>query len=353
LFEGVDRDRLLDMDRRLAPARRNALTVLGVALLLSSPWLGPWTLPPLFLAAGLFGLSTRLAGQAKRPEYLILGAWIVTEAIIALAVALTGGPRVATMGWLAIPIVTLFRFSERLAKIGALIALTMLGAVAFGTDPGAVIREPPLVIAPAATIIAVAMLLVALIRSDVEHRGASLVDELTGLWNRRAFDDHAEALQQRAHLTGDPGAVLVIDVDGFKLVNDVHGHPAGDKVLADIARRIRDKRRALQLVYRYGGEEFALLLPGAEVEEATAFAETLRAAVADDPVGGAHRMAVSIGVAASRRGQPFPYTELFAAADAAMYTAKEVGGNRVCPATTPHPASTSKPQTALASAVGV
>jgi diguanylate cyclase (GGDEF)-like protein len=302
LFEDIDRDRLLDMDRRLAPARRNALAVLGLALLLCSPWLGPWTLPPLFLAAALFGLATRRAGDSKHPEYLILGAWIVTEAIIALAVALTGGPRVATLGWLAIPIVTLFRFTERLAKIGAMIALTFLAAVAFGTDAPAVLHDPPLVVAPAATIIAVALLLVALIRSDVEHRGASLIDDLTGLWNRRAYYQHAEALEQRAQRTGDPGAVIVLDLDSFKSINDRHGHPAGDRVLADVARRIRGERRALELIYRYGGEEFVLLLPGAELEEATAFASSLQAAVAQQPVGDGHRMTVSLGVAASMRG---------------------------------------------------
>jgi GGDEF domain-containing protein len=150
------------------------------------------------------------------------------------------------------------------------------------TDIHSVLHDPPLVIVPAATIIAVALLLVALIRSDIEHRGASLIDDLTGVWNQQAYYQHAEALEQRAQRTGDPGAVIVLDLDSFKLVNDLHGHSAGDKVLADIAQRIRGERRALELIYRYGGEEFvALLLPGAELEEATTFVSAFRLARPD------------------------------------------------------------------------
>lgn len=350
LFAGVDRDRLLDMDRRLAPARRNALAVLAVALLLGSPWLGPWTLAPLLLAAGLFGLATRLAGKSTRPEYLILGAWIVTEAIIALAVALTGGPRVATMGWLAIPIVTLFRFSERLAKIGAVIALTMLGAVAFATDPGAVIHDPPLLIAPAATIIAIAMLLVALIRSDTEHRTECVIDGLTGLLNRKAAESRAAELEQQAAVTGEPVALIEIDFDRFKRINDELGHAAGDAALAEVAYRFRKRVRAYDLVYRLSGEEFLMIVPGADLEEATVLAEDLRAAVASEPLSNGRRVTISAGVSASTRGETFSYRDVLREADLALYAAKESGRNRVCPAGTQHPASSPTPQAGLAGA---
>jgi diguanylate cyclase (GGDEF)-like protein len=330
LFEDIDRDRLLDMDRRLAPARRNALAVLGLALLVCSPWLGPWTLLPLFLASGLFRLATRRAGSAKHPEYLILGAWVATEAIIALAVALTGGPRVATMGWLAIPIVTLFRFSERVAKAGAVIALTMLGAVAFGTDLRSVLHNPPLVVAPAATIIAVALLLVALIRSDVEHRGESLMDDLTELWNRRAFASHAEALVQQGAVTGETVAVIFGDIDEFKLLNDLGGHSAGDSALRQVAARLRGQLRAFDLLYRYGGEEVVVLLPGANLREAAAVAEKLRAAVAANPLEDGVRVTMSFGVTASEPGTTLSIRELVSQADTLMYRAKEQGRNQVC-----------------------
>jgi hypothetical protein len=143
--EELDRERMLDMDERLAPVRRNALVVLGIALLLSAPWVGAWTLAPLLLAAVLFKLANRRAGGWERPEYPILGAWIASEAIIAAAIALAGGPRIVTLGWLVIPIVTLpSRFSARVVKLGAALALLLLAAVAFGTDASAVIRDPPL-----------------------------------------------------------------------------------------------------------------------------------------------------------------------------------------------------------------
>jgi diguanylate cyclase (GGDEF)-like protein len=330
LFEGVDRDRLLDMDRRLAPARRNALAVLAVALLLGSPWLGPWTLAPLLLAAGLFGLATRLAGKSTHPEDLILGAWIATEAIIALAVAVTGGPQIATMGWLAIPIVTLFRFSERLAKIGAVIALTMLGTVAFATDPGAVIHDPPLLIAPAATIVAIAMLLVALIRSDTEHRTECVIDGLTGLLNRKAAESRAAELEQQAALTGEPVALIAIDLDRFKRINDDLGHAAGDAALAEVAYRFRKCLRAYDLVYRLGGEEFLVIVPGAGIEEAIELAEQLRAALASEPLSTGRRVTISAGVSSSTRGETFSYRDVLREADLALYAAKESGRNRVC-----------------------
>jgi diguanylate cyclase (GGDEF)-like protein len=327
----IDRERMLDMDRRIAPARRNALGVLGLALLLSWPWLGPWTLAPLIVAAVMFRFANRHAGSSERPEYAILGAWIGSEVIIALAVALTGGPTVATLGWLVIPIVTLpSRFSERLVIIGAVIALTLLCAVAFATDTHAVLRDPPLVIAPVATIIAVSMLLVALMRSDIEHRGECVIDGLTGLLNRKALATRTRDLEQQAALSGEPVSIIVIDLDNFKTINDLYGHAAGDAALAQVAYRIRKLLRAFDLVYRLGGEEFLVLVPGAEADEAATLAENLRSAVADEPLTDGSRVTMSLGVSASTRGEDFSYRDVFHAADGALYEAKQTGRDRVC-----------------------
>jgi diguanylate cyclase (GGDEF)-like protein len=327
----IDRERMLDMDRRLSPVRRNALGVLGFALLISAPWIGPWTFLPLLVAAGMFKLAKWQAGKSEHPEYAILGAWIGSEAIIALAVALTGGPRVATIGWLVIPIVTLpSRFSERLVGIGAVIALTLLGAVAFGTDAHAVLHDPPLVIAPAATIIAVSMLLVALMRSDIEHRGECVIDQLTGLLNRKALATRAEELEQQSVITGEPVGVIVGDLDHFKRINDESGHEAGDAALKEIAYRLRKHLRAFDLVYRLGGEEFLVLVPGADLAEAATLAENLRVAVAAKPLTNGSEVTMSLGVSASTRGEPFSYRVVFREADDALYEAKQTGRDRVC-----------------------
>ncbi len=333
MFGEIDRERMLDMDRRVAPVRRNALAVLGVALLLSAPWLGWWTLAPLVLAVALFQIADRQARSVARPEYVIFGAWVGSELIVASSVALSGGPRVATMAWLAIPVVTLpARFSARGVSVGVAIALGLLLSVSFATDTHAVLANPPLVIAPAALIVAVAMLSMALMRSDIEHRSECVIDVLTGLLNRKALASRAEELEQQSALTGEPVAIIEADIDRFKRVNDDSGHAVGDRVLAEVARRIRGQLRAFDLVYRLGGEEFIVLLPGAELEDATTLAETLRAVIADEPAVNGRSVTASFGVAASTRGESFRYHDVFAAADTALYEAKREGRDRVCTA---------------------
>jgi hypothetical protein len=112
--DGSDRERTLDMDRRLQPVRLRTFAVLGAALLASAPWVGWWTIAPLLLAVALFSLAgARIEGTA-RPEYWMFAAWAGAEAIIALSIALTGRSAVSLLALLAIPIVTLSaRFSSR------------------------------------------------------------------------------------------------------------------------------------------------------------------------------------------------------------------------------------------------
>ena len=284
------------------------------------------------------------------PEYAIWGAWIGSEAIIALSVAFSGGPKVATMAWLAIPIVTLpARFSGRGVAVGVVSALGMLIAVAFVTDAPAVLANPPLLIAPAALTIAVAMLTMALMRSDIEHRVECVIDELTGLLNRKALASRVCELEQQSEISGEQIAVIVADLDRFKRVNDDAGHATGDLVLAEVARRIRTQLRAFDLIYRLGGEEFVVLLPGADMVAATAVAETLRVALAREPLGTGQLVTASFGVASSTRGKPFRYQYVFAVADAALYEAKTQGRDCVArrgPKSTPMAADQSSRFTA-------
>lgn len=332
---GSDRERMLDMDRRIAPVRRRTFAVLGVALLLCGPWLGWWTIAPLFAAVMLFAAADRATKRMRRPELGLFAAWAGAEAIVAISVAITGGPQVATLSWLAIPVVTLAsRFSIRGIVAGVAIALALLFAVAFGVDAGAVVDEPPLVIAPAALIISIAMLSTALMRSDLEFRSRSVIDPLTGMLNRSALGDRVGELSQQSAVSGYPVSLVLADVDDFKALNDSHGHSTGDAVLRDLAYRLRKRMRAFDLAYRIGGEEFLMLLPGSEPAEAVAFADQLCAAIADEEFGGI-RVTLSCGVAASAAGSTFHYDEVFTAADAALYEAKRSGRNCVCAATDP------------------
>jgi hypothetical protein len=151
---GSDRERMLDMDRRLRPVRQRTFAVLAAALLASGPWVGRWTPAPLLVAAAVFRVAdTRIEGTA-RPEYWMFGAWAGAEAIIAASLALTGSSAVLLLAMLSIPIVTLSaRFSARGILIGVAIALGLMIAVALGTDAHAVIQNPPLLIVPVAVVV--------------------------------------------------------------------------------------------------------------------------------------------------------------------------------------------------------
>lgn len=321
--DGSDRERMLDMDRRLQPVRLRTFAVLAIALLASGPWVGWWTIAPLLLAAGLFrAADTRIEGTA-RPEYWMFAAWAGAEAIIALSVALTGSSAVSMLAMLAIPIVTLSaRFSSRGILIGVATVLGLMIAVAFGTNAHAVLDNPPLLIAPLAVVIAVAMLSVALMRSDVEHRSKAVIDQLTGLLNRNALEARANELEQQSAITGDPVAVILADFDDFKAVNDSVGHAVGDAVLKDVAYLVRKRLRAFDLAYRLGGDEFLVLVPGADREAAASLAEDLREAVASEMVGDGLRVSMSFGVGASKRGQALDYQKVFLQADEALYEDK-------------------------------
>ena len=124
--------------------------------------------------------------------------------------------------------------------------------------------------------------------------------------------------------------LLVADLDHFKRVNDEHGHPAGDAVLKDVAYAMRKALRAFDLVYRVGGEEFVVLLPGADLERTLEVGERLRAAVAEQRTGDI-AVTMSIGAAAARGGG-VRFVDLYGAADAALYAAKRDGRNRVAAA---------------------
>jgi diguanylate cyclase (GGDEF)-like protein len=329
--DGSDRERMLDMDQRLQPVRLRTFAVLGASLLASGPWIGWWTIVPLLLAAGLFRITDNRIEGTVRPEYWIFAAWAAAEAIIALSLLLTGSAAVSLLAFLAIPIVTLSaRFSMRGILLGLALALGLTIAVAFAVNAHAVIAHPPLLFTPLTIIVAVAMLSVALMRSDVEHRSKAVIDQLTGLLNRNALQTRVNELEQQSAISGEPVALLLGDFDAFKAVNDSAGHAVGDAVLRDVAYLVRKRLRAFDLAYRLGGDEFLVLVPGADLRFAATLAEELREAVASETVGDGQRVTMSFGVAASQRGVPFEYPAVFSAADAALYEAKHRGENRVC-----------------------
>jgi two-component system cell cycle response regulator len=157
----------------------------------------------------------------------------------------------------------------------------------------------------------------------------ALTDPLTGFYNRRYLLRHLGGLlaSSQANL-----AVMMIDVDHFKAINDRYGHAVGDAALQAVAETLRRRMRAFDSISRYGGEEFVVVMPGAGAADAMAAAERLRAAIEAmrfAPVpGAAHRLTISVGVALATGGADSPEL-LLRAADLAMYRAKQAGRNRV------------------------
>ena len=164
------------------------------------------------------------------------------------------------------------------------------------------------------------------IRNDELDR-LSRVDGLTGLYNRRHIDEQLGKEILTAERHGQPLAVLMLDIDHFKRVNDVDGHPAGDQVLRQFADRLTEATRAGDTVGRWGGEEFIVIAPHTDLDGALGLGERIRAAVADDEmVAGDHTIAVtvSIGCGIGPAGG-----RLVERADAALYRSKSEGRNRV------------------------
>jgi diguanylate cyclase (GGDEF)-like protein len=324
------RGRMLDMDRRLAPVRRAAIAVLAVVLVASGPWFGWWPLLPLAVAAVAFSVAERWTHRVERPEYVIFAAWVATQVAIAAAVALSDGPVGVAMAWLALPVVTLSaRFSMKGVVWGVGTTLFLMAAVAFGVHADRVINDPPLIIMPVGLVIALGMLSTALMRSDMEHRTEAVVDPLTGMLNRNALATRIAELTQQSLVSGEPIGVLLADVDHFKDINDSHGHSTGDAVLRDVANVLRTHLRAFDLIYRLGGEEFLVLLPGSDLDLTQMHAERLRVAVAEATMAADVRLTMSFGVSASAPGAEFDYDAVFAAADAALYEAKRGGRDQV------------------------
>ncbi len=159
----------------------------------------------------------------------------------------------------------------------------------------------------------------------------SLTDGMTGLWNRRNFDLRLDSELSRALRFNEPFAVVFVELDQMKAVNDRHGHQAGDTVLIELARRLSEAVREVDVVARWGGDEFTLLLPKTGLPGALLLAEKIRAAAGTAPFrteGGSLDITISVGVAAyPEHGSSGK--ELVAAADGAMYRAKAGGRNRV------------------------
>jgi diguanylate cyclase (GGDEF)-like protein len=323
-----ERDRFLDMQSRVRLARV-VTVVCGLGVIASLVPAGGWGVVPLggvMLLVVLAG-GTRIE-RRRRPELWVFVSTVVTiQVTLALAAILTGGPKTMVACLEAAPVLMVgARFSRRGLIVGAPISAALVLAVTLGVDPAYVWRHPESVLVPLSLVIVTAAYLGPLVDSDVRHRADSALDALTGLLNRRGLDARMAEVAEQAALNGQPVSVVAIDVDYLKEINDRHGHASGDRALRAIADILRRNLRSFELLYRVGGDEFLLLLPGASGAQAERIAEALREAVAKArPVDA--MLTCSFGVASSR--ERIDAKSLSTQADAALYRAKRNGRNRV------------------------
>lgn len=182
------------------------------------------------------------------------------------------------------------------------------------------------------TLIALALVLLLVMMRDATKEMVLRLEEdpLSGVLNRRGFDEHGGRVLAKAHQTGEPLALVMADIDHFKAVNDRFGHAAGDLVIAHFANLLQDAAGKTAIVVRLGGEEFAVLLNGKDLTDARRYAETVRASISSEPLvefGLDCPVTASFGVAQVAQGDGLP--DITRRADAALYKAKEGGRNRV------------------------
>jgi diguanylate cyclase (GGDEF)-like protein len=328
--EEARRERLIDMQLRLRRYRLVCFAILAAGLASVSGDIGWWWAAPLAVGLAGFAIADRFMRSSNHPAAWVAAAWGMMPLLLADAVVITGGAESPALMWFALPAVTLgARFEPRGIAVGTAFILAMLGLSTYGFDATIAAENYQQVMAAAALVLCGVILSGALVESDRAHRRRSTLDSLTGLCNRNALE------QRLAELDGQPSrereglshALLLCDLDHFKRVNDQLGHAAGDAVLQDVAYTMRATLRAGDSIYRVGGEEILVVLPGAAQESALEIAERLRMAVRERrPVG--VPVTVSIGVALSGEG-PVDTDELIARADAALYAAKAGGRDRV------------------------
>ena len=172
------------------------------------------------------------------------------------------------------------------------------------------------------------------LRDNVQHSiEMAITDALTGLHNRRYMESHLATLAEQASSRGKPLALMILDIDFFKSINDNHGHDAGDDVLREFAVRIRKSIRGIDLACRYGGEEFVIVMPETDLHVAGMVAERLRRSIVGETFGiakGTKRIEVTVSIGLStleRKGEAV--ADVLKRADTALYRAKHDGRNRV------------------------
>jgi diguanylate cyclase (GGDEF)-like protein len=302
--------------------------LVAVATAAAGPWVGWW--PTVFGALAALQVATldRRVARSSRPERYVAASFLSTAIFATAGAATSGGPQSPMLVLVARPAILManrFRRPVVIAGLAATLAIMLLGSVA--VDPGSFAGDPSLVLVSVALVIGVVVFTLSLSDTEMALREDARVDHLTGLNNRASLAPRFDELRSQARVTGGSLALVVYDLDRFKSVNDDLGHDRGDAVLRDTAVLLRRHLRGEDLVYRLGGEEFCVLLPGVGVEAALEIAQRQRESIEEARPGGV-AITVSGGVAAAS-GYAIVWETLFQRADAALLRAKREGRNRI------------------------
>lgn len=334
-----DTARFVEMHRRVPQARRIQGAAVGGAAALSSIWYGPGMLLLAVLAAVVLGLLEKPRHHVP-PEVASAASIFAFELLIVVGIGGTGGAFSPILPSSVIPTIMLgARFRPKVVVMGVAVSVVMTGAALWLAtfmprlgQASAVAHILWYIVMLISVVAAAAILLT----SDIRARGEAQLDPLTGLLNRKALTEQLVLMTPRPGTEGSPVAVLVCDIDHFKIVNDTLGHAMGDRVLVEVANRVRSCLRIEDKIFRYGGEEFVVILSAEIRDNAEAIASRILQAVSASPIAET-RVTVSVGVATATNTSvsEFDPASLIYLADKAMYAAKGAGRNQVWHATDP------------------
>jgi diguanylate cyclase (GGDEF)-like protein len=241
-------------------------------------------------------------------------------------------PRLAQHPEMAVwlPLYPFYFYSLAGQRVGNILvgaSLAYLAAINYWNDFSAVVNIPEAAVAYAFSIV------LGYVHESVHNserrklERIALLDNLTGAYNRHGLSSTWAGIHQHAVLTGSAISLVLFDIDHFKKINDVHGHDVGDRVLKKVVERVKMRLRASDYIVRWGGEEFALILPGADVSQAAKVAENLRKGIEGEPFDSVGTVTCSFGVC--RADGDVDFEVAIKRADEALYSAKSLGRNRV------------------------
>lgn len=331
-LEGDDSD--IERFREMRDRFRNPWifgVLIGGCTVLAAASYGWWLAVLPVLAAATMAGGTAAQVRSPHPQVVIaMVGFALLELNIALSVLFTGGGSSPLLSLMVVPVFTqAVAFRPRVTAVwvafsAGLALIALLGATRLDGTPA------PSVLLQAVSYLALLGCLALgahyFATAEVHSRGEASQDVLTGLLNRKALTSRFAHLAARLRTSGEPMTLLMVDVDHFKHINDTYGHPRGDLVLAELAQRLVENVRPGDLVFRFGGEEFLVLMPELDQETARFSAERLNRAVSNSLIAGLP-VTVSVGVT-SGQGDALDYDRMVQAADAAMYQAKRDG--RAC-----------------------